>query len=377
VGVLLVTLLTVAIAAPGGASAKPTRKKAMWGPVEVEGRSQFPIYADLGVGIYQYALNWSTVTPTRPADPRNPADPAYNWPPELDIAVAEARKYGMRVALMLIRTPAWAREQTPYRLSADRDASTIPPDDPRDFADFAAAASRRYPTVRHWMVWGEPNRGGQFAVTYFPSPAARDAGGPLSAAQKRDVQRYASLVDATYGTLKRRSRRNLVVGGMTALGDIDPRNWIRNLKLANGRPPRMDLYGHNPYGLRTPNLTNRPVRSRRGNADFSDLDTLAGWLDRYLARSGRNRRLPIFISEYNAPTDEPSFEFNYYVTRAVQARWVRAALRITRSWSRIYTLGWHSLRDLPPREEGGPPSNTGLIDKRNRRKPAYAAFKRG
>ena len=32
------------------------------------------------------------------------------------------------------------------------------PTDPGDFADFAVAASRRYPGVRYWMIWGEPSK---------------------------------------------------------------------------------------------------------------------------------------------------------------------------------------------------------------------------
>ena len=41
-----------------------TRKKSIWGPAEVKGVSQFPIYKDLGVGIWQNRINWSDVAPT-------------------------------------------------------------------------------------------------------------------------------------------------------------------------------------------------------------------------------------------------------------------------------------------------------------------------
>ena len=59
------------------ADAAPSRKKSIWGPATVNGRSQFPIYRDLGVGIWQNRINWSDVAPTRPAHPRDPLDPAY------------------------------------------------------------------------------------------------------------------------------------------------------------------------------------------------------------------------------------------------------------------------------------------------------------
>jgi hypothetical protein len=45
-----VALLVVALAASGAsaADAAPSRKKAIWGPVERGGVSQFPVYRDLG-----------------------------------------------------------------------------------------------------------------------------------------------------------------------------------------------------------------------------------------------------------------------------------------------------------------------------------------
>ena len=84
------------------AHAAPSPKKAIWGPARVDGRSQFPIYRDLGVGIYQAALNWSAIAPTRPAHPTDPNDPAYHWPAEETFAVSEAKRYGIRVSLQLV-----------------------------------------------------------------------------------------------------------------------------------------------------------------------------------------------------------------------------------------------------------------------------------
>src|SRR5687767_14868525 len=98
----------MAIASVPGAEAAPSGKKAIWGPASVGGRSQFPIYRDLGVGIYQATLNWSEVAPTPPARPRDPADPAYRWPKALSFAIREARRYGIRVSLQLISSPPWA-----------------------------------------------------------------------------------------------------------------------------------------------------------------------------------------------------------------------------------------------------------------------------
>src|SRR3954451_8608334 len=88
--------LLLALLMPAGASAAPpSLKKAIWGPVTVDGVSQFPIYSDLGVGIYEYTIAWDAIAPTRPSNPADPNDPVYVWPAELDLARSEAQRYGI------------------------------------------------------------------------------------------------------------------------------------------------------------------------------------------------------------------------------------------------------------------------------------------
>jgi hypothetical protein len=120
----------IVCAVPRAAAAQPV-KKAIWGPAKVEGRSQFPVYRDLGVGIYQAKLDWNTVAPTRPERPRDPSDAAYRWPEERRFAIREARRYGIRVALQIVFSPPWAnggrtREWAPRpRAFADRAPANV------------------------------------------------------------------------------------------------------------------------------------------------------------------------------------------------------------------------------------------------------------
>lgn len=358
--------LTLAAAAlltclPASASGAITPKKSMWGPIEVGGRSQFPIYADLGVGIYHANLRWAAVAETRPRRPRDPADPAYRWPPEIDQAVAEGARHGIRVSLLVMHSPGWANGGRAPRWAPTR---------PQDFADFLTAAARRYPRVRHWMVWGEPTKSENF------QPLSPDGGRRLRGSARRGPRVYAQMLDRSYVALKRVNRRNLVIGGNTyTIGTVSPRRWIEALRLPSGRPPRMDLYGHNPFSVRRPRLSEPPLG--RGFADFGDLDTLARWLDRDL-RGARPRggRLRIFISEFSLPTDHENHEFNFFVSRPTQAARLREALRATRRWSRIYTFGYLGLYDDPLRDDGRQVER-GLIDRDGRHKPGYDAFKRG
>lgn len=359
--ILIITALVgLALAAP--ASGAVTRKKSMWGPIVVNGVSQFPIYADLGVGIYQTQLSWAGVARQRPQNPRNPADPAYSWPASVDRAIQGGAPYGIRVSLLVMGSPPWANGGREPRWA---------PTNPQDFADFLEAAARRYPQVRHWMVWGEPTKSDNF------QPLSPDGGRKLRGRTGlRGPRLYARMLDRAYVSLKRVNRRNLVIGGNTfTVGTVTPRRWIQALRLPNGKPPRMDLFGHNPFSARSPKLNQAPLG--RGYADMSDLDQLMKWLDRrwHGSKPGR-RRLKVFISEFSLPTVHENFEFNFFLSEGTQAAWLRRSLQITRRLRRVYTFGYLGLYDDPVRADGLQVER-GLIERGGRRKPAFEVFKRG
>ena len=65
--------------------------------MSIDGRSQFPLYHNLGVGIFQMSLHWADVAPQAPQNPTNPDDPAYEWPADISYAIQHALRYHMRV----------------------------------------------------------------------------------------------------------------------------------------------------------------------------------------------------------------------------------------------------------------------------------------
>jgi hypothetical protein len=349
---------TLALLWAGSSAEAATVHKGFWGPMTMDGVSAFPTYADLDVDIFQTSLRWENVAPTRPADPRNPADPAYRWAPEIDYALQQAAAFRMRVLVMIAGAPRWANGNKPGQYA---------PRDPKDFADFAHAASLRYPGVRLWMIWGEPGR----LPNFKPLVPQRNLGRPLTPRQAAAPKRYARILDAAYGALKRVDRRDLVVGGNSyTSGEIKPVRWIENMRLRNGRPPRMDLYGHNPFSFRRPNLRNPP--SPEENVDFSDLARFNGEIARYLGRP-RNKRIRLFLSEFTIPTAVDR-EFNFHVTRKLQAEWITAAFRVARQVN-AYGLGWIHIKDEPPRGPGIPIFSGGLFAFDGKPKPGYFAFK--
>lgn len=325
--------------------------KAIWGPVYRNGVNQFPLYHKLGVRVYQADLRWNLVAPTRPRRTANPRDLAYAWPSEIAQAIADARRFHMRVMLQIIGAPAWAN-------GGHSDPSWAPRR-PADFAAFATAAARRYRSVHLWMIWGEPTHPNNFQPMTKALP-----GQQLDRAQKVAPHLYARVLNAAYGALKRVSRRNLVIGGNTyTTGLLDPLQWIENLRLPNGRPPRMDMYGHNPFSYRAPSFSSGP--SPFDQVQFSDLPTLAGWVDQYL-----HPALPLFLSEWTIPTAADQ-EFDFWVDPPVAAQWVSEAMRLSRHWTRIYALGWIHVYDDPPYSYGG------LLTQSGAPKPTFWAFAHG
>jgi hypothetical protein len=350
--ILLAAVLALSLAFAGTAGAAPSQKKAIWGPAFVNGVSQFPTYSDLGVGIYQYGIGWGSVAPTRPANPTDPNDPAYVWPYDADAAFAEAAKYGMQVSVTLTQAPGWANGGNNIFHA---------PLNPQDFADFATAASRRYPGVKLWAIWGEPTVGGG---SHFE---------PFS--KKTTPRRYATLLDAAYGALKAASPANRVIGGNTITkGQIKPLDFMKGMRLKNGQPPRMDMWGHNAFSTRKPNIKQNPKKP--GTADISDVDTMVQWLDRYIRKGKRNRKVKIFLSEWTIPTEHSGYLFNFWADRKTVASYLTKALKIARKQKRVFTLGWYQLYDEPPNPRGDQ-MHWGLLTHDGTPKPAYFAFKRG
>jgi hypothetical protein len=352
---VIVIVLTVGLACSVEAAAlADAAKKGMWGPPTHNGISLFPIYNELGVTLYEDDLHWNAIATRRPRHPRNPRDAAYAWPAEVTRAVNEARRYSMQVALQIIGAPRWANGNKPPRWATF---------DTRRFADFAIAAARRYPSVHLWMIWGEPSRSKDFRPL-TPAPPFT----PLTGKQVIAPHLYSRILDSAYGALKSVSPANVVIGGMTdTAASISPQQWIENMRMPDGRPPRLDMYGHNPFTSRAPNLANPPSPGQQ--LDFSDLARLAAAVDANLGRA-ENPQPKLFLSEWTIPTAVDR-EFNFYVDPRVQALWITQGLRIVRQDPRVFALGWIHLYDAPPQATGG------LIQANGKRKPGFFAWKEG
>ena len=202
---LIVLALPFAAAAP--AEASPQARFGiqddawlLYGPGTLDDR--LDTLDRLGVDVVRWTIRWDQVAKQRPTSPRLAGDPAYDWSMSDDV-LAGLRRRGIGAVVSLLGTPRWANGGRAWQVAPTRGA---------DFADFAVATARRYPWVRDWTVWNEPNQ--------------RRWLSPVSA--RTYVVR---LLNPAYGALKGVNRSNRVAGGVTAprgnAGGMSPVDFIR------------------------------------------------------------------------------------------------------------------------------------------------------
>ncbi len=133
-----------------------------------------------GVGWVREDFEWSGIEPARGS---------FTWS-KLDVAVNQATAHHIKILATLDYTPAWAR--------TNQSSDHYPPDDPNDYAAFAAATVMRYhDRVHDWEIWNEPNN----SEFWLPNP---------------DVAAYTTLLQKAYAAIKGVDpTATVMVGGLT------------------------------------------------------------------------------------------------------------------------------------------------------------------
>ena len=287
---------------PGAEAAAPapqTVKKSVWGPTSLNGESLWPTYRDLGVGLFSVQARWDHIAPrTGPRASQGPERPRLSVASLSEETVTDAHSHGMKVQMLIMGTPPWANGGKGWRWA---------PHDPEDFGDFATAIARKYPSVRPVDDLGRAQPQAQLQALH---PREVDRPAKLNKAQQVAPRRYAELLDTAYGALKAESPANVVIGGntYTAAGpaDINTFQWIRYMKLPGGSRPRMDMYGHNPWGSRDPEPEGSAV-APGARSPSADLRRLAGCS----TRNFPGQPLKLFLAEWGVPTGFEDIDLQY------------------------------------------------------------------
>ena len=167
-----------------------------------------------------------------------------------------------------------------------------------------AAVVKHYTKVRRFVVFSEPSH----FVNFKPQG---DHG-------KAAPRAYARILDAAYGSMHAARKDVVVIGGNVHPSGSDdaqttaPDTFLKNMLLPNGKRPRLDEFGLNPY-------TERPLDLRLPKGpkvlDFDDLD----WLVKQLDRDWPGQHLKLFIGEFGWNTEHGAQGWLYTVSRAEQA----------------------------------------------------------
>jgi len=292
------------------------------------------IVQGLGVSLVRYTIHWDQVAPRQPTRALASNDPAYEWT-AADEVLKGLHARGIEPLVTLYGTPAWAN---------GRRKANAPPKNWRTFADFAYAAAKRYPFVRKWTIWNEPNQNLYLAGT-SPSMYVK------------------TLLNPGYAAIHRANQRALVAGGVTAprgnSHGYGPLAWVKGLAKAHAK---LDAYAHNPYPTR-PRET--PLAGACGYCDVISMANL-GRLSRTLHTYLGNK--PIWLTEYGYQTNPPD---PFGVSPNLQATYIGEAAMRAYQLAGVTTLVQYLLKDEPQLDR----FQTGLFTVYGTAKPGYSAFR--
>ena len=299
-----------------------------------------------GARLVRALVRWDVAAPNRPAPGRRPyVAPRLH---ELDELVANAEARDMEVLFTIWGTPAWANGgQGPNRAPTDLDA----------LREFAKGLAERYPSVRHYSIWNEPN------TNLFLAPQFD--------AQGRSVapHTYAALYRAAYEGIKEANPDALVAIGETgshgrdapSLGPGQDRHSpARFAQLLAEEDLEFDAWAHHPYpiapGVPPDGAAHWP------NVTLPSLSRFARALETWFGRDD----IPLWITEfgYEVAPAEP-----FGVSQEVQAERAVRALQLAAAEPSVEMFVWFTFADSEHNTW-----QSGLLDATGKERPAYQRF---
>jgi len=303
----------------------------------------------LGTRVVRADLSWDNIQHDGPRD--------FRWS-LFDRVVKAAAARELTMLPIITYTPAWARKR----------GCTDPfcaPRDPAAFAKFARAAAVRYAPqgVHTWEIWNEPNT----VAFWKPAPSA---------------EAYAKLLKATATQLKAVDpSARVILGGLAAVQSADrnvsPVDFL-DVAAARGATKVVDAVAYHPYtypflaSTRTTFSTPWEKMDTTGQRSIRDVLTARG-----------TPKMPIWITEYGAPTNGPGTssdgegavpDSTTHVSEARQATIAADSVRTAMLDPYVTALVWFTDRD-PSYDRSSSENFYGLRRANGTAKPAFAALR--
>ncbi len=343
---------------------------------EAEREELFDATAELGAGVVRLNAVWFRMAPTSEPgawDPRDPADPNYEWA-DLDAAVRAAAARGLEPVITIQKAPPWA--EGPGK--PDDVIGGVWDPDPDALADFTHAIVSRYsgsfsdlPRVRYWQAWNEGN------LIRFLAPQYED--GKLTS-----PDRFRALVNRIYDEIKAVSETNqVIIGGTAPLESrvpvrVGPTRFLRKLFCLNGKlkplacPDKIkfDIFDHHAIAPR------KPTKPGEGDGvrlvDYSELTEILRAAERAKTILPAGIRRPLWTTEIYWETNPPDTATGVPPKRAAQ--WTQEGVKLLYEQDLDVVL-YFFIRDLPYAGPGIIGNvQGGLLFNDLTPKPSYTAF---
>ena len=250
---------------------------------------------------------------------------------EFDAIHAAARAHRVALLPIVAMPPEWANGNGgPWTY----------PVRPKDFEDFMAAALNRYPDIRAWEIWNEPNL-------------------PLFSTPKVDSAKFVELLVAAARARDRvASPAKIVSGGLSQAG-VDPFKFFEEM-IRHGAFDHVDGFGIHPY-------TPSPPGSR--HSFFLKLPRF----HKRLVEIGRPH-VRLWLTEFGAPHSTQDNNYGPAFDEHEQAARLRSAFTIASRWPWVANVTWYEMQDNCA-DPANAECNFGLIRLDFSEKPSYAAMK--
>ena len=372
--------ITLACSAVGASAASASFTTGLWGAgytspdASVRG-DEFDNTVEARAEIARIDVVWRSLVSGQPADPTNPADPAYDFS-SIDAAVRDAAQRDLTVMFTVYRAPSFAEGPDP---PGDAPAGSWRVD-PQAFGDFGRALASRYsgafqglPQVRFFEAWNEPN------LSDFLSPQWEGKSPYAADLYRRMVNAFSAAIHAV-------NPQNVVVAGSTApYGDpaggrrMRPLRFLRGLLCVQKKGAKIaaakcsdradfDVLSHHPI-----NLSGGPGRSaiHPDDASTPDFEHVKRTL-RAAEQLGRVKggRHPVWATELWWESDPPDSRNG--INLAKHARWTAEALYSLWKQGAGVVINFVVRDVVADRDEV---IDSGLILPDGTRKPAFQAFR--
>ena len=333
------TALTVSLAAAPAAHA--VVPGMVIGPRASENIDQVDRAARGGAEWVRVFVDWSTAEPSR-------GSLSDFWLKYFDARIDHARDEGLKVIVVVTRTPSWA--------SGSSDPNR-PPADPATYASFVHRYAARYAgRVEAWEIWNEPDE----AATWAPAP---------------DPAAYAELLRAAFPAVKAADpEAEVALGGLVG----NDYRYLEGVYDAGGQGT-FDAVG---VHTDTACLTSPPEEQYREPDGRIGRFSFTGYREVRRSMLARGDDKPIWMTELGWSTLHETCRVGMRagtkpsgVSEATQADYLTRAYRCLQNDPYVSLALWFSIQDVS-RSTTLYDHRLGLVRDDGTAKPALASFER-